>query len=169
MAAALFLTVQVFLRLIAERFGALVPEPMPVEIPASEVAGGLARLPRALEKHRPAIVIIELGGNDGLRGLPVRDIRTNLTELVKKSRASGARVLLVGVRMPPNYGPEYTRTFDAVFGEVAKSERVPLVPFLIADVALDDSLMQEDGIHPTAAAQPKLLGQVWPVLKPLLK
>ena len=131
--------------------------------------GGLARLPRALDKHRPAIVIIELGGNDGLRGLPVRDIRTNLTELVRKSRASGARVLLVGVRMPPNYGPEYTRSFDAVFGEVAKGERVPLVPFLIADVALDDTLMQEDGIHPTAAAQPKLLGQVWPMLKPLLK
>ena len=131
--------------------------------------GGLARLPRALEKHRPAIVIIELGGNDGLRGLPVQDIRANLTRLVQQSRAAGARVLLVGVRMPPNYGPEYTRSFDGVFGEVAKAERVPLVPFLIADVALDDTLMQEDGIHPTAAAQPKLLGQVWPVLKPLLK
>ena len=131
--------------------------------------GGVTRLPRAIEKHRPAVVIIELGGNDGLRGLPVADIRANLTRMVQLSRRAGARVLLVGVRMPPNYGPTYTKSFDAVFGEVAKAERVPVVPFLIADVALDESMMQEDGIHPTAAAQPKLLERVWPVLQPLLK
>jgi acyl-CoA thioesterase-1 len=131
--------------------------------------GGVTRLPRAIEKHRPAVVIIELGGNDGLRGLPVADIRANLTRMVQLSRRAGARVLLVGVRMPPNYGPTYTKSFDAVFGEVAKAERVPVVPFLIADVALDESMMQEDGIHPTAAAQPKLLERVWPALKPLLK
>jgi acyl-CoA thioesterase-1 len=137
---------------------------------SGETTGGaLARLPRALAAHRPAVVIVELGGNDGLRGLPVTDIRANLGALVRHSRESGARVLLVGMRMPPNYGPAYTAGFDGLFTEVAKREHVPLVPFLLDGVALDDSLMQDDGIHPNAAAQPKLLDLVWPRLQPLLK
>jgi len=137
---------------------------------SGETTGGaLARLPRALDKHHPAVVIIELGGNDGLRGLPVLDVHSNLKSLVRLSRKSGARVLLIGMRIPPNYGPAYTQAFHDVFGEVAASERVALVPFFLDGIALDDGLMQDDGLHPNADAQPKLLDQVWPRLKPLLK
>jgi acyl-CoA thioesterase-1 len=136
---------------------------------SGETTGGaLARLPRALELHRPAIVIVELGGNDGLRGLPTKDIRANLDALVKRSRAAGARVLLIGMRIPPNYGPAYTGDFHLVFRQVATERKVPLVPFFLDGIALDDGLMQDDGLHPTAAAQPKMLEQVWPVLVPLL-
>jgi len=137
---------------------------------SGETTGGaLARMPRALDKHHPAVVIIELGGNDGLRGLPVRDVRSNLESLVRLSSRSGARVLLVGMRIPPNYGPAYTQAFHDIYSAVAASERVALVPFFLDGIALDDGLMQEDGMHPNAAAQPRLLDQVWPRLKPLLK
>jgi acyl-CoA thioesterase-1 len=136
---------------------------------SGETTGGaLARLPRALERHRPAVVVIELGGNDGLRGLPIADVRANLDRLIRVSREGGAEVLLVGMRIPPNYGPTYTREFHALFSELAKRHKVALVPFLLDGVALDDSLMQEDGLHPNAAAQPRLLAQVWPKLEPLL-
>ena len=131
--------------------------------------GGLARLPRALAAHRPALVVVELGGNDGLRGLPVPQIRRNLDAIIERSQRAGARVLLVGIRSPPNYGPAYTRQFEAIYRELARARRIELVPFLLADVALDDELMQQDGIHPTAAAQPKLLAQVWPRLEPMLR
>ncbi len=130
--------------------------------------GALARLPRALERHRPAVVVIELGGNDGLRGLPIADVRANLEQLVRLSRSGGAEVLLVGMRIPPNYGPKYTREFHALYGELAKTYGVALVPFFLEGIALDDALMQNDGIHPNAAAQPRLLEQVWPKLEPLL-
>lgn len=137
---------------------------------SGETTGGaLARLPRALARHEPAVVIIELGGNDGLRGLPVADVRSNLDALVRLSRKSGAAVLLIGMRIPPNYGPTYTKSFHDLYAEVAASKHVALVPFFLDGIALDDALMQEDGIHPNAAAQPKLLDQVWPRLKPLLK
>jgi acyl-CoA thioesterase-1 len=136
---------------------------------SGETTGGaLARLPRALEKHRPAVVIIELGGNDGLRGLPIKDVRSNFDSLVRLSRKAGARILLVGMRIPPNYGPAYTQAFHDMFGEVASRHQVPLVPFFLDGIALDDALMQEDGLHPNAAAQPRLLDQVWPKLLPLL-
>ena len=136
---------------------------------SGETTGGaLARLPRALERHRPAIVILELGGNDGLRGLPIADVRRNFEALIELSRKSGARVLLVGMRIPPNYGPAYSTGFHELYGELARKHRLPLVPFFLDGVALDDSLMLEDGLHPNAAAQPKLLDQVWPQLKPLL-
>jgi acyl-CoA thioesterase I len=136
---------------------------------SGETTGGaLARLPRALERHRPAVVVIELGGNDGLRGLPVAQVRGNLDRLIRLSREGGAEVLLVGMRIPPNYGPTYTREFHSLFGELAKIHNVALVPFFLDGIALDDSLMQEDGIHPNAAAQPRLLAQVWPRLEPLL-
>jgi acyl-CoA thioesterase-1 len=137
---------------------------------SGETTGGaLTRLPRALEKQRPRIVIIELGGNDGLRGLPVADVRSNLVSLVRLSRKAGAKVLLIAMRIPPNYGPAYTTAFHDMYGQVAASEPVALVPFPLDVIALDDSLMQEDGIHPNAAAQPKLLARIWPQLKPLLK
>ena len=130
--------------------------------------GALVRLPRALTTQRPGIVVVELGGNDGLRGLPVADIRANLESIVSLSQQAGARILLVGMRIPPNYGPSYTQGFQQVFTDVARVHRLPTVPFLLADVALDDRLMQADGIHPTAAAQPRLLDAVWKPLEPLL-
>jgi len=137
---------------------------------SGETTGGaLARLPRALERHRPAVVVIELGGNDGLRGLPIADVRANFESLIRLSRDSGASVLLVGMRIPPNYGAAYTKAFHDLFGELATKHRLPLVPFFLDGIALDDSLMLEDGLHPNAAAQPKLLEMVWPKLEPLLK
>jgi acyl-CoA thioesterase-1 len=137
---------------------------------SGETTGGaLARLPRALERHRPAVVIIELGGNDGLRGLPIAEVRGNFESLIRLSREAGAKVLLVGMRIPPNYGPAYAGAFHELYGELAQRSRVPLVPFFLDGIALDDSLMLEDGLHPNAAAQPRLLALVWPKLKPLLK
>ena len=131
-------------------------------------AGGLARLPRALKVHKPAIVVIELGGNDGLRALPVAQMRANLMRMVTLSREAGARVLLVGMRMPPNYGPVYTQQFHAVYDEVSKYFKIPSVPFLLNDVALKGNLMQEDGIHPNVEGQPKLLDNIWPPLSKML-
>jgi acyl-CoA thioesterase I len=130
--------------------------------------GGLARLPTALNEHDPDVVIIELGGNDGLRGYPVASIRDNLSRMVGLARDAGSEVLLVGMQIPPNYGPRYTRTFAAVFEEVAEQHDVPLVPFLLEQVALRPELMQQDGIHPTADAQQILLDTLWPHLTPLL-
>ncbi len=131
--------------------------------------GGLARLPRVLATHRPALVVVELGANDGLRGLPIADIRANLESIIGLSQRAGARILLVGMRIPPNYGPAYTRQFHELFGQLADRHRLAEVPFLLEDVALDDGLMQEDGLHPTAAAQPLLLAEIWPHLEPLLR
>jgi acyl-CoA thioesterase I len=130
--------------------------------------GGLARLPRVLDRHHPAIVVIELGGNDGLRGLPVADMRRNLGELVARSRASGARVLLVGTRMPSNYGPLYAEQYFQNFAAVAKAERVALVPSLLEGIAAEERNFQADHLHPTAAVQPQLLDTVWRGLAPLL-
>jgi acyl-CoA thioesterase I len=131
-------------------------------------SGGLERLPRALELHRPAIVILELGANDGLRGLPVEVMRANLTQMIHLSEDSGARLLLVGIRIPPNYGPRYGDQFANVYPMLAEQKHLPLVPFLLRDVALNPSLMQEDGLHPNAAGEPLVLENVWPYLKPLL-
>ncbi len=130
--------------------------------------GGLARLPRALELHHPQIVILELGGNDGLRALPIDQMRSNLEKMVSLARTAGARVLLLGMRIPPNYGPEYTDKFFATFTKVADSQQVPYVPFLLASVAFSPDLMQADGVHPNVRGQPRLLATVWPELKPLL-
>ena len=132
-------------------------------------AGGLARLPRALELHHPSIVIIELGGNDGLRALPIAQFRDNLTQLVALASASGAKVLLLGMRMPPNYGPQYTEQFAKVFSDLARDKKIPSVPFLLTDIALNQNLLQGDEIHPNVDGQPILLNNVWPALQPLLK
>lgn len=131
-------------------------------------AGGLARLPRALSVHHPALVILELGANDGLRGLPIAAMRTNLAQLVTLARAEGAAVLLVGMRMPPNYGAAYTEPFHAAFGEVARQQHLASVDFLLQDVALVPGLMQADNFHPNEQGQPYLLRTVWPALQPLL-
>ncbi len=131
-------------------------------------SGGLERLPRALKLHSPGIVILELGANDGLRGLPLEAMRENLGRMVQLAQAAGARVLLVGIRIPPNYGPRYTEEFARVYIELAQKYRLPLVPFLLEKVALDPALMQEDGMHPNAAAEPIVLDTLWPHLKALL-
>jgi acyl-CoA thioesterase I len=131
-------------------------------------SGGLERLPRALKLHAPAIVILELGANDGLRGLPASAMRDNLARMVQLSQGAQARVLLVGIRIPPNYGPRYTDEFARVYPELAQQFRLPLVPFLLQKVALDPSLMQEDGLHPNADAEPIVLDTLWPYLKPLI-
>ena len=132
-------------------------------------AGGLARLPRALALHHPRVVILELGGNDGLRALPIDQMRSNLGKMVDLAVDSGAQVLLLGMRIPPNYGPEFTEKFFAVFADVARDKKTPLVPFLLNDIALSPNLMQADGVHPNELGQPKLLDNVWPRLGPLLR
>ena len=131
-------------------------------------SGGLARLPRALTLHRPKIVILELGGNDGLRALPIAQMRANLAHMVDLAEAAGAHVLLLGMRIPPNYGPDYTEQFRSCYSDVARDKKLPLVPFLLNDIALSPNLMQADGIHPNELGQPKLLANVWPALQPLL-
>ncbi len=128
----------------------------------------LTRLPRALELHQPDIVIVELGGNDGLRGTPVGQMQRNLEAIIEKSRAAEAEVLVTGIMIPPNYGAEYTARFNAVYTGLGDRLNVALVPFILDGVALDPSLMQADGIHPTAAAQPRILDNVWPTLQPML-
>jgi acyl-CoA thioesterase-1 len=132
-------------------------------------SGGLQRLPRALQLHQPGIVVLELGANDALRGLPLSGTRANLAQMVRLSQEAGARVLLVGIRIPPNYGPRYTEEFASVFPELAKQYHLPLVPFLLQDVALNPARMQEDGMHPSAAGEAPIVDTVWPYLKPLLK
>jgi len=130
---------------------------------------GLSRLPYALKQHKPAIVIIELGGNDGLRGLSIGELQTNLTQLIKLARQAKAQVLLIKERIPPNLGPAYTTKFSQLFEMIARQQQVPMVPFFLKGVADDPSLMQADGIHPNAKGQPRMLENVWPVLEPLLK
>ena len=131
--------------------------------------GGLARLPRALATHDPQIVIIELGGNDGLRGLPLATTRSNLEAQIRLAAGDRRRVLLLGMRMPPNYGERYTSGFAATYRELARRQHVALVPFLLEGIADQPTLMQADGIHPNERGQPLLLDNVWPVLKPLLQ
>jgi acyl-CoA thioesterase I len=153
-------------RLKAQGYGYQVVN---ASVSGETTAGGLARLPRALELHHPGVVIIELGGNDGLRALPIPQFRDNLTQLVTLASASGAKVLLLGMRMPPNYGPQYTDQFAKVFSDLARDKKVPAVPFLLTDIALNQNLLQGDEIHPNAEGQPILLNNVWPALQPLLK
>ncbi|MDY7115077.1 arylesterase [Halomonas sp. SSL-5] len=132
-------------------------------------SGGAARLPELLGQHAPDIVLLELGGNDGLRGLPPGQFQANMRRMVEASREAGAEVLLLGIDIPPNYGRAYRDAFTGVYRRLADDFDLPLVPFLLEGVALDDNLMQDDGIHPTAAAQPMILDTVWPELAPLLE
>jgi len=137
-------------------------------ISGDTTGGALARLPRTLEIHMPDVVVIELGGNDALRGYPVDLIEQNLDAMVTIAKNAGATVVVLGMEIPPNYGARYTQAFHAVYADVATRTGVPLVPFLLDGVATNAALMQADGIHPTAAAQPRLLDNVWPTLKALL-
>jgi acyl-CoA thioesterase-1 len=154
--------------------GRLQAEKIPLTVVNASIsgettAGGLSRLPALLQREHPGVVVIALGANDGLRGLPLTVARSNLKKMVQAAKAAGARVLLIGMRLPPNYGPDYTRTFEAVFASVATEEKVTLLPFLLAPIASDDAAFQADRLHPVAAAQPKILDHVWQSLRPLLK
>jgi acyl-CoA thioesterase-1 len=130
--------------------------------------GGRSRLPAALERHAPALVVLALGGNDGLRGLPLAETERNLAAMIEASRARGARLLLVGIRLPPNYGPAYSEAFRAIYPRLAERYGLPLVPFLLEGVGGDAQLMQADGLHPRAEAQTRILENVWRELAPLL-
>ncbi|WP_411971118.1 arylesterase [Halomonas rhizosphaerae] len=132
-------------------------------------SGAAARLPDLLGQHEPDIVVLELGGNDGLRGLPPGQFEANMTAMIEASQAADAEVLLLGIDIPPNYGRAYRDAFTGVYTRLADDFELPLVPFLLEGVALEDNLMQADGIHPTAAAQPRILENVWPRLAPLLE
>jgi len=131
-------------------------------------AGGLSRLPALLSAHQPAVVIIELGGNDGLRGQSPAQLQQNLARMVKLAKNSGAAVLLLGMRLPPNYGKRYTQSFEGVYADVAKQQQIAFVPFFLEGVGGVNGMMQADGIHPTARAQPRLLENLWPLLHPML-
>lgn len=137
-------------------------------ISGETTSGGLSRFKQALQSAKPSIVLIELGANDGLRGLPVKDMRSNLSSIVEASRAAGAKPVLIGMMIPPNYGPQYTQAFNGTFTELAHANKLPLVPFLLEGVAGKAELNQDDGVHPLAQAQPALLENVWKVLEPLL-
>jgi acyl-CoA thioesterase-1 len=137
-------------------------------ISGETTAGGLARIDKVLDRHRPAVVVLELGGNDGLRGLPVTEMKKNLSAMIQRSQKAGARVLLVGVRMPPNYGEDYIRAFERALAELAKSHRTALLPNLLEGFGEKLELFQADRIHPTEIAQPAVLKNVWTRLAPLL-
>ncbi len=139
-----------------------------VSISGETTSGGAQRLANIIGQRQPDIVLLELGGNDGLRGLPPAQMRSNLAGMIEQSQQAGADVLLLGIDIPPNYGQAYRDAFTGVFHSLADEYDVPLVPFLLEDVALNEQLMQDDGIHPTAAAQPIILDNVWPALEPLL-
>ncbi len=132
-------------------------------------AGGLARIKPALAQHAPDILLLELGANDGLRGLSLNAMKSNLNSIIEQAKGTGAKVLLIGMQMPPNYGPRYTERFQNIYKELASEQQIPLVPFLMESVALEPSLMQPDNFHPNAQAQPLLLESVWPHLQPLLQ
>ncbi|MDH4584336.1 arylesterase [Pseudomonas sp. BN415] len=131
-------------------------------------AGGLSRLPALLAEHKPELVIIELGGNDGLRGQPPAQLQQNLASMIDSSKEQGASVLLLGMRLPPNYGARYITAFANVYSSLAAEKQVPLVPFFLEGVGGVPEMMQSDGIHPRAQAQPRLLDNLWPTLEPML-
>ncbi|HEX5092332.1 MAG TPA: arylesterase [Burkholderiales bacterium] len=153
-------------RLRRERFDYSVVN---ASISGETSAGGLARLPRALQREKPAILILELGANDGLRGLPVEAMQKNLDAMIGMAERAGARVLLVGMRIPPNYGPEYTQAFADAFATLARRRGTAYTPFLLSGMAEDPARFQSDRIHPAAEAQPVLLDNVWKALRPLLR
>ena len=161
---------QGWVALLGERLAARKPgwKVVNASVSGETTAGGVSRIGKVLERTDPDVVVIELGANDGLRGLPLLQTRSNLAKLVKAAEASGAKVLLVGMRMPPNLGRAYTDGFEAGFRKVAKDHDVALLPFLLEPIAADPDAFQADDLHPTAAAQPRLLEHVWKSLEPLL-
>ncbi|MAB98232.1 MAG: arylesterase [Pseudomonadaceae bacterium] len=152
-------------RMAAEGFSEHVVN---ASISGDTTAGGASRLPTLLQEHKPKVVVVELGGNDGLRGLAPVQMQQNLSSMIEQSKQAGAEVLLLGMQLPPNYGKRYTTAFANVFSDLAREQQVALVPFLLEGVGGVPRLMQADGIHPAAEAQSILLENVWPQLKPLL-
>ena len=156
-------------RVAQQRPGAVVVN---ASISGDTSAGGLARLPALLRQHRPGLVVLELGGNDALRGLPLEATRSNLVAMARLAKAAGARVMIIGMQVPPNYGRTYGERFAGLFAEVARSEGAALVPFMlkgVADVPDAEAMFQADRIHPLASAHPTILANIWPVLEPLLR
>ena len=152
-------------RLAAERYPHRVVN---ASITGDTTAGGRARLPALLARYKPTVVVLELGGNDGLRGGDLNATRDNLAAMVEDAQRAGAKPLIVGMKLPPNYGGAYVRKFDALYADVAKARKAPLVPFFFEGFGEKSELFQADRIHPAAAAQPLLLDNVWPGLRPLL-
>lgn len=138
-------------------------------ISGETTSGGLSRFASTLAKTKPNIVVLELGANDGLRGLPIKNMTENLKSMIQQSKKSGAKVLLLGMKIPPNYGPQYTQSFGDTYTQLSKQEQIPLVPFMLENVAGIRQLVQDDGLHPNRQGQPIILENVWPLLKPLLK
>jgi len=132
-------------------------------------SGGLSRLSQALAANKPAIVILELGANDGLRGLPVKAMQTNLGKMIKLSKTAGASVLIIGMHIPPNYGPQYTKSFHQSYAQLSQQHKIAVVGFMLDDIAAKPELIQADGLHPNALAQPIVLQNIWPQLRPMLK
>ena len=160
-----------WVHLLGERLGKMQP---PWRVVNASISGetslsGRNHLPGLLAKERPAVVVIELGANDGLRGLPLDALRDNLVAMIDLAHKRGARVLLLGIELPVNYGPQYRDGLRAIYAELARSKRTALVPFLLDGVALDPALMQADGLHPLAKGEPRVLANVWFALKPLLR
>ena len=145
--------------------------PRPVvnaSISGETTSGGLQRLPKILADTKPALVVLELGANDGLRGLPLAEIRENLSKMIRASQDAGAAVALLGIELPINYGPQYRDGLRSIYRDLAAEFNLPLVPFLLNGVALNPDLMQDDGLHPKAEGEPKVFDNVWPVLEPAL-
>jgi acyl-CoA thioesterase-1 len=157
--------------LLAERLKREHPDYIVVNasISGDTSSGGAARIQKSLQQHEPAVLILELGANDGLRGLPVAQMKQNLGRIIEQAQKTGARVLLVGMKLPPNYGPQYTEMFEAAYAELAKRYKTALVPFLLEDFATRPELFQPDRIHPSAEAQPLMMERVWKGLQPLLR
>ena len=162
---------QGWVRLLSERIDREFPAYRVINgsVSGETTTGGLERLPAMLAEYRPELVILELGGNDGLRGIPVAAIRDNLAAMIRLIEADGGRVLLAGIRIPPNYGPRYTEPFHQNYFSLAEEFELPLLPFLIEGIPEIPELMQDDGIHPVAEAQPIILENVWAVLEPILR
>jgi acyl-CoA thioesterase-1 len=162
---------QGWVALTAERMAQRTPgwRVVNASVSGETTAGGASRIAGELTRNKPAVVVIALGGNDGLRGLPLKQTRANLDKMVSAAKEAGARVLLVGMRMPPNLGKAYTEGFTANYRAVAEAHQVALLPFLLEPIAMDRDAFQADNIHPIAAVQPKLRDHVWPALAPLLK
>jgi len=161
---------QGWVSLLSDRLKEQYPhyEVINASVSGETTGGGLTRLPKTLAIHQPDILVLELGGNDGLRGYPIDKISSNLSTMASMARTAGSDVLLIGMVLPPNYGRRYTQSFERLFQEVADLHSLSFVPFLLAGTSTDRTLIQRDGIHPTVEAQPKLLDDIWPTLAPML-
>lgn len=164
-------TEQGWVHLLEVRLGQMEPgwTAINASISGETSLSGRNRLPALLIRYKPAVVVIELGANDGLRGLPLAALRDNLTSMIDAAQHAGAKVLLLGIELPVNYGPQYRDGLRTVYADLARQKRTALVPFLLDGVALDPKLMQDDGLHPTAAGEPRVLDNVWGGLRPLLR